>query len=242
MTEARLAMWSGPRNISTALMRSWENRTDTVVIDEPFYAHYLAETGLDHPGREQVLAAGESDWRVVVDHLLAPLPDGVRVCYQKQMAHHLLPGIGRDWLANVTNVLLIRDPREVVASYVQSREQVTASDIGLPQQVSLYDALSASGTTPLVIDAADFLCEPEPFLRRLCSLVDVEFQQRMLHWPAGPRDTDGVWAPYWYASVQASTGFAPYRPRDVRLAGPPARVADECLPLYERLHSERWTS
>src|ERR1700709_1245534 len=133
----RLAMWSGPRNISTALMRSWENRPDTVVVDEPLYAHFLAETGIDHPGRDEVLAVGETDWRVVVDALLAPLPSAVDVFYQKHMAHHLLPSIDRDWIGSLTNVLLIRDPREVVASYVKSRERVTASDIGLPQQISL---------------------------------------------------------------------------------------------------------
>ena len=146
----RLAVWSGPRNLSTALMRSWENRPDTVVVDEPLYAHYLGATGLDHPGRDEVIAAGETDWRRVVAGLAGPVPDGIRVQYQKQMAHHLLPEIDRDWVAGLTNVMLIRDPREVVASYVRARESVAVDDIGLPQQVALYDDLAGAGPAPPV--------------------------------------------------------------------------------------------
>jgi Sulfotransferase domain len=236
----RLAVWSGPRNISTALMRSWENRPDTVVVDEPLYAHYLAVTGLDHPGRDDVVAAGETDWRVVVARLLGPVPAGTRVFYQKHMAHHLLPGIARGWVAGLANVLLIRDPREVVASYVRSRADVTADDIGLPQQVRLYDELDAAGTPPPVVDAADFLGHPESYLRALCRHVGVDFTDRMLAWPPGPRDSDGVWGPHWYDAVWRSTGFAEHRPRDVHLDGGAAAVAEECLPLYERLHARRW--
>jgi hypothetical protein len=233
-------MWSGPRNISTALMRSWENRPDTVVVDEPLYAHYLDVTGLDHPGREEIVAGGETDWRRVVEALLAPAP-GLRVSYQKHMAHHLTPDIERAWIHRLTNVLLIRDPREVIASYVRTREHVTADDIGLPQQNVLYDELSAAGDEPRVIDAADFLREPERHLRGLCELVDVAFDECMLSWPPGPRETDGVWARHWYAAVWESTGFAPYRPREVELTGRPAAVAEECMPLYRRLHARRWS-
>jgi hypothetical protein len=238
---ARLAMWSGPRNISTALMRSWENRRDTVVVDEPLYPHFLAATGIDHPGRDEVIAVGETDWQVAVEGLLAPLPNDVAVFYQKHMAHHLLPGMEHDWMRSLTNVLLIRDPREVVASYVKSREHVTADDIGLPQQTMLYDEWVAWGETPHVIDAADFLRDPEAYLRRLCDLVEVEFTNRMLSWPAGPRDTDGVWGPYWYDAVWKSTGFAPYRAREIHLEGASAEVAEQCLPHYEQLHAHRWT-
>jgi Sulfotransferase domain len=237
---ARLAMWSGPRNISTALMRSWENRPDTVVVDEPLYAHYLDVTGLDHPGRGEVLATGETDWRVVVERLLSPA-SGYRVSYQKHMAHHLTPEIDRGWIRELTNVLLIRDPHEVVASYLKSRDQVTVDDIGLRQQNVLYDELSTAGHEPRIIDAADFLGDPEHFLRGLCALVDVEFERAMLHWPAGPRSTDGVWAPYWYHAVWNSTGFAPYHRRDVELTGSAVEVAAECTPLYQRLRGRRWT-
>jgi hypothetical protein len=236
----RLAVWSGPRNISTALMRSWENRPDAAVVDEPLYAHYLAVTGLDHPGREEVIASGETDWRKVVATLLGPAPGEARVFYQKHMAHHLLPGIERGWVGGLTNVMLIRDPREVVASYVRARADVTADDIGLRQQVRLYDELAAAGTPPPVIDARDFLRRPEAHLRAMCDHVGVEFSPRMLAWPPGPRDSDGVWGRHWYEAVWRSTGFAGYRPRELNLHGRAAAVADECRPQYERLHAARW--
>jgi hypothetical protein len=236
----RLAVWSGPRTISTALMRSWENRPDTVVIDEPLYAHYLKATGLGHPGRAEVIRAGETDWRNVVATLLGAVPDGARVFYQKHMAHHLLPGIDRGWIADLTNVLLIRDPREVVASYVRARSAVTADDLGLPHQIQLYDELAAGGTAPPVIDARDFLLDPESYLRALCRHVGVDFTSRMLAWPPGRRDSDGVWGRYWYDAVWRSTGFTDYRPRDAQLDGHAAAVAEECRPLYEHLHGVRW--
>jgi hypothetical protein len=236
----RLAVWSGPRNISTALMRSWENRGDTTVVDEPLYAHYLLATGLDHPGRDEVIAAGDTDWRRVVDALVGPVPGGARVFYQKHMAHHLLAGMDRGWVARLTNVLLIRDPREVVASYVRSRATVTVEDTGLPQQVRLHGELAAAGEAPPVLDAADVLRRPEAHLRALCGHAGVDFTPRMLAWPPGPRDSDGVWGRHWYEAVWRSTGFAEHRPRRPRLTGADAAVAEECLPLYRRLHEARW--
>jgi len=233
MTGVRLAMWSGPRNISTALMRAFENRPDTRVVDEPLYAYYLKETGLNHPVREQVIKAGEQDWRKVVAELTAPV-DGVY--YQKHMTHHLIPQLPRDWIPQLTNVLLIRDPAEVVASYVRSRADVVAEDIGLVQQTELYDQL---GCHIPVIDAADFLGDPEKYLRWLCEYVGIDFTDRMLHWPPGPRDSDGVWAPYWYKAVVESTGFEPYRPRTVRLTGAAADAVERSRPHYERLRDAR---
>jgi hypothetical protein len=237
----RLAMWSGPRNISTAMMRSWENRPDSIVVDEPLYAYYLAETGLDHPVRDEVIDAGETDWQNVVADLLGPVPDGTAVFYQKHMTHHLLPDTGREWIPELTNVLLIRDPAEVAASYVKSRATVTPDDIGLPQQVDLYDQLAAAGAPPWVIDAADFLRAPEHYLRALCELTGLEFTEAMLTWPAGPRDSDGVWAPHWYDAVWKSTGFAPYRPRNPVLSGAAAETAAACRPHYEYLYGRRLT-
>jgi hypothetical protein len=210
-----------------------------VVIDEPLYAHYLEVTGLAHPGREEVISAGEPDWHEVVASLLGPLPDGITVLYQKHMTHHLLPGIDRTWIAGLTNVMLIRDPREVLASYVRSRADVTPGDLGLPQQIQLYEELVGAGTPPPVIDARDFLLQPEPYLRALCRHVGVDFTDRMLAWPPGPRDSDGVWGRYWYDAVWRSTGFADHRPRDPQLAGQEAAVAEACLPIYERLHEDR---
>ncbi len=237
----RVAMWSGPRNISTAMMRAWEHRGDCAVSDEPLYAHYLAHTGLDHPGRDAVVATGETDWRRVVDGLLGPAPEGRPVWYQKHMTHHLLPHMDRGWIAGLRNVLLIRDPREVVASYVKARAEVTAEDIGLPQQVALHEALCAAGDPPPVVDAGDFLRAPEAYLRALCAWLGIAFTARMLRWPPGPRASDGIWAPHWYARVWASTGFeTPEEPPGApALSGPPAEVAAACMPFYRRLHDAR---
>ena len=235
----RIAMWSGPRNISTAMMRAWENREDCAVSDEPLYAHYLAETGLDHPGRDEVIADGETDWRKVVDALLGPSPGDAPVWYQKHMTHHLLPHIDHGWIGSLRNVLLIRDPREVVASYVKSRAEVAPDDIGLRQQVELYDELAAGGEAPPVIDSGDFLRAPEAHLRALCDWLGIAFSERMLRWPRGPRASDGIWAPHWYAHVWASTGFEAPEPRSIELTAEAQRVVYACQPHYARLHALR---
>jgi hypothetical protein len=237
----RLAMWSGPRNISTALMRAWENRPDCTVTDEPLYAAYLAATGLGHPLRDEVIAAGDTDWERVAAFLTGPVPGERAIWYQKHMAHHLLPGMSLDWVHALTNVLLIRDPAQVVESYLKSRASVAPADIGLLQQVALYDELAHAGTgePPLVIDADDFLRGPETYLRALCGHLGIGFDENMLHWPAGPRASDGVWAPAWYAAVWQSTGFEPWRPRTPRLDAAGRAVADACRPAYERLRTAR---
>lgn len=232
----RVAMWSGPRNISTAMMRAWENRPDAVVVDEPFYAAYLARTGLDHPARDEVVASQPTDPAEVVAGLRAPLPDGASVHYAKHMTHHLDAVEDLAWVGDFRNVLLIRDPREVVASYVKARESCEPADIGLLQQERLLEVLDAP---PPVIEAADFLRAPEAYLRWLCDWLGIAFTDRMLSWPAGPRDSDGVWAPHWYDAVWASTGFAPYHPREVDLSPHDAAVAETCRPVYDRLRALR---
>ena len=220
-------------------MRAWENRGDCAVSDEPLYAAYLAATGIDHPMREEVIAAGDTDADRVIRALLGPAPDGKPVWYQKHMTHHLLSGMDRTWIAGLTNVLLIRDPREVVASYLKARSTVTSEDIGLPQQMELFALLSDAGAPPPIIDAGDFLRAPGAHLRALCDLLGIDFTDRMLHWPAGPRASDGVWAPHWYAQVWKSTGFDPYKAREVQLSDEGARVADDCMAHYRFLHERR---
>jgi len=233
----RIAAWSGPRNISTAMMRAWENRPDCAVSDEPLYAHYLQATQLDHPGRDEVIAAGDTDWRRVAAALAdGPAPDGAAVWYQKHMTHHLLPGMALDWVHRLENVFLIRDPALVVASYVKSRATVAPEDIGLLQQARLFDEIADRlGAAPPVIDAERFLLAPEAHLRALCARLTLPFSERMLAWPAGPRASDGIWAPYWYDAVWKSTGFEPPRERRVELSGDAARAADACRPAYEAL-------
>jgi len=233
----RIAMWSGPRTVSTALMRSWENRPDTVVVDEPLYAFYLDRTGIDHPGRDEVIASQPTSWRAVINQLTAgSLPPGATVCYAKHMSHHLLPVVDRDALAPLRHAFLIRDPGELLASYARVRATPTMDDLGLWQQAEIFDRFGGP-----VIDARDLLDRPEAVLRALCAALGVPFRAEMLHWPAGPRDTDGVWAPHWYASVCRSTGFGPYRPPTAGLPPALAGLAQQCQPFYQRLHARRLT-
>jgi hypothetical protein len=236
----RLAMWSGPRNISTAMMRAWENRGDCAVIDEPLYAYYLAQTGLDHPGREQVIASGETDWRKVTALLTGPVPGGKAVFYQKHMTHHLLSGIERSWLGQLTHVFLIRDPREVLASYVKSRPNVIVEDIGILQQLEIFEHLHRlCGQPPPVLDAGEFLAAPEAQLRALCALLGIDFTPRMLHWPPGPRASDGVWAPYWYEKVLASSGFERHAPCEPQIPAGYRALVDSVMPAFESLFAHR---
>ena len=235
---ARIAMWSGPRTVSTALMRAWENRPDTVVVDEPLYAFYLDRTGLNHPGRDEVIASQPTDWRVVLDRLTAgPLPPGVTVGYAKHMTHHLLPEVDRAALAPLRHAHLIRDPRELLASYARVRTEPTLADLGVVQQAEIFEAFGGP-----VVDSRDLLAEPAGILGALCAALDVPFDDRMLSWPAGPRASDGVWAPYWYASVHSSTGFAAYRPPASPLPALLEPLAERCLPYFERLHRYRLSS
>jgi Sulfotransferase domain len=237
----RIAMWSGPRNISTAMMRSWGNRTDTFVCDEPFYAHYLQATHRDHPGADEVMANGETDWRNVVQRLTGDLPEGKHIFYQKQMTHHLLPQIDRAWLGAATNCFLIRDPRDVIASYMRKNNDPTLEDIGFVQQAEIFDWVRADiGAIPTVIDARDVLENPRRILELLCDDVGVEFSDLMLSWPSGLRETDGIWAKHWYGEVLASTTFRGLPPR--KPAPVPERLRDvyeKSREAYERLYQHR---
>ena len=239
----RVAMWSGPRNISTAMMRAWENRGDTAVWDEPFYAYYLNATGIDHPVDSEVIAAGETDWRRVVERLLGDVPDGRPVFFQKHMTHHLLPEIDRGWMDAVVNCFLIRDPREVLSSYARMRSTVTVEDVGVPQQAEIFDFVKARcGEAPVVLDARDVLEDPRGVLNALCARVGVEFSDRMLAWPPGPRESDGVWAKHWYHSVHQSSGFQPYVPKGHMLPERLEPLAHECEPHYRRMWVQRLTA
>ena len=210
----RIAMWSGPRNISTALMRSWDSRADTYVTDEPLYAHYLASTGADHPAREQILEAQSPDWRRVVDWLTGPIPEGRTIWYQKHMGHHLTPEVEHDWILELTNCFLIREPREMITSYIKIVPEPTPHDLALPQQVELFERIEReTGTAPPVIDSRDVLEDPERILTLLCDALGLTFDRAMLAWEPGLRPTDGVWAPHWYDSVARTTTFGPNRAR-----------------------------
>ncbi len=238
----RIAMWSGPRNISTAMMRAFENRPDTAVVDEPFYGVYLALTDAEHPMREEVLKTAPTDWRAVVQGLLGPAPDGRAVFYQKHMTHHLLAEIGRDWIGACRNAFLIRPPEQVLASYTRKREEVTLDDIGFVQQRELFEReADRQGAAPPVIEARDVLADPRGTLFALCSALGIPFREEMLSWPAGPRASDGVWAPVWYDAVERSTGFGPPRPErgPADLPDHLKPIAEAAQPHYERLAAFR---
>jgi hypothetical protein len=232
---ARIAMWSGPRTISTAMMRAWENRADTVVVDEPLYAFYLARSGVPHPGADEIMRSMPTGWREVLDQLCsAPLPDGKTVYYQKHMTHHLLPEVDRDALRGLRHAFLIRDPLPLLASYARVRAEPVLADLGLAQQLEIFRLLGGP-----VVDASDVLRQPQAMLEALCDALGVGFDPAMLAWPAGPRPTDGVWAPYWYDGVWRTTGFGPYREPSADLPAALEPLAAQCRPFYEEMYAHR---
>ncbi len=222
------------------MMRAWGNRGDTVVIDEPFYAFYLKATGKKHPGAGEVIAAGEIDWRKVVAQLTDPIPNDKRIFFQKQMTHHLLPEVDRQWLDAVTNCFLIRDPRDMIASYIKQWENPALEDLGYVQQAEIFDFVrTRAKSLPPILDAKDVLENPERMLRLLCKLVGVEFSESMLSWPPGLRETDGVWARYWYTDVARTTSFRPYRPMHGEVPERLREAYERCRECYQRLYEHR---
>lgn len=230
-----IAMWSGPRNLSTATMYAFAARGDSEVRDEPFYAAYLARTGLDHPMRDAILAAHETDPEAVARSCTTGTAP---VVYQKHMVHHMVPGIPRDWFAAVTHAFLIRHPARVVASYAAKRENPTAEDLGFAAQARLWDEIAdATGTAPPVVSAEAVRADPAGTLQRLCAALGIPWTERMLSWPAGPKPYDGAWAPHWYPAVHASTGFGGAEGPLPVLDDAGERLVGEALPHYERLLS-----
>ena len=230
-------MWSGPRNISTAMMRSWGSRADTAVTDEPLYAHYLAVTGLPHPARAETLARHDSDWRRVTDWLIGPVPGGKPIWYQKHMTHHLVGDVGRDWLDDVTHAFLIREPSAMLVSLTEFIPQPTLDDTGLPQQLALFERIRGDlGIDPPVVDGNDVLRDPRGKLTRLCTALGLPFDAAMLSWEPGLRETDGAWAAEWYDKVAQTTGFSKPRAETVDVPAPLRGLYSECLAIYRRLH------
>jgi hypothetical protein len=236
----RIAMWSGPRNISTAMMRAWGNRADTAVIDEPFYAYYLERTGKKHPKAKEIIIRGETDWRKIVNQLTGSVPPGKQIFFQKQMTHHLLPEIDRKWIVDLTNCFLIRDPREVILSYIKKNPEPTLEDLGFVQQEKIFDFVrEQTNSLPVVVDAKDVLENPERTLRLVCNAIGVKFDMAMLTWRPGLRDTDGIWAKHWYDDVARSTSFQPYKSREGAVPDGLKEIYDECRECYERLYQYR---
>jgi hypothetical protein len=237
VSPARIAMWSGPRNISTAMMRAFENRSDCEVWDEPLYGYYLSATGIQHPGAAEIIADQGTDWRDITNRCAGEIPAQKAIFYQKHMTLHLLPEIDRQWISSLNNCFLIREPERVVASYRAVRQDLTLADIGFVQQAELFDYVNeTTGEIPLVIDSRKFLLDPEAGLRRLCNWLGLEFESGMLSWPKGARESDGVWARYWYDSVWNSTGFASYQEQPLSLKASDQLIADQARIYYEHLY------
>ena len=232
----RIAMWSGPRNLSTAMMYAFASRGDCAVWDEPFYAAYLAATGFPHPMTPEVIAAGEPDPAKVAEACLGPIPRSQSLFYQKHMTLHMIPEFERGFMLGLTNVFLIRHPARVVASYSKKRESPTLHDIGYVQQAHLFHQVADwLGEPPIVIDSFDIRAKPLEMLMKLCTSLGIPFTEKMLHWPAGPKPYDGAWAPHWYNAVHKSTGLdEPEGPLPV-LEPEFQRLADEAQPYYDRL-------
>ncbi len=240
MTLPRIAMWSGPRNLSTAMMYAFSARGDCAVWDEPFYAAYLDATGLIHPMREDIIALHEPDPDRIAATCKGPVPQQQSLFYQKHMTQHMIPAFDRRWMRACQNVFLIRHPARVVASYAKKREGANLHDIGFAQQAELFDeVLGWSGQPPVVIDSDDIRADPEGMLRKLCAALNIPFTRKMLHWPAGGNDADGVWAPHWYAAVHRSTGFAGAEGPLPDLGGSYADLSAQAMPFYEKLAEHR---
>lgn len=236
----RIAMWSGPRNISTAMMRSWGARGDCVVSDEPLYGHYLSTLDeakrATHPAYQEVMDSQGVDCAAVIERLTGDVPGGKRVWYQKHMAHHLTAGMEWDWIMKLKNCFLIRDPAAMITSFIKVIENPTPEDLGLPQLMRIFEWVERdTGSVPAVIDSRDVLKDPAGVLGRLCERVGVEFDEAMLSWESGDRDSDGVWGPHWYSSVYASTGFSPYVEKDEAVPARLRGVLDECRAMYDVL-------
>lgn len=231
----RIQCWSGPRNISTALMYSWRERADTSVYDEPLYAHYLTFDDRGHPGVEATLASQSTDANEVIRNVILG-PCDTPVFYIKNMAHHLK---GVDWrhLAHTENILLVRHPEAMLASLSIQLPQCDLSDTGLEQSVELLDAILEAGGQPLVVDSQALLANPARVLGQVCDHVGISFDPAVLSWEAGPKPEDGAWAPYWYDNVHASTGFGPPAGPSRKVPAATQPVLDQALPLYERLNA-----
>lgn len=244
MTEKpiRLCVWSGPRNISTALMYSFAQRTDTTVYDEPLYAHYLVNTTAKdyHPGADDIIATMEKDGeKVVTDIILGPQP--TRVAFFKQMTHHLV-GLDQSFMEQTVNVMLTRHPRDMLPSYAEQVSSPTLRDVGYKLHLDLVEYLRSLGQEPAVLDSEATLRNPQGVLKRLCERIGIPFDEAMLSWTAGSRPEDGIWAKYWYASVHRSTGFQAHNPKTEPFPERLKPLFDECMPYYVALSKEAITA
>jgi len=237
MKTIRIAMWSGPRNISTAMMRSWENRADTIVIDEPLYGPYLHKTQKRHPMFAEIINNQGTDTPSIINHLIQDhLPDNKTIFYQKHMCHHIIDNLDISWIKHFKNVFLIRNPRYVLSSYLRKHDNPTPEDLGYPQQLKLFNYIKNNcGYTPIVLESKDILKNPKRMIELLCKKLGIAFERNMLSWPKGYRSSDGIWARHWYNRVIESTGFSKYQANEMSLSVSEENIAIQCMPYYLEL-------
>ena len=235
-----VAMWSGPRNISTALMRSFENRSDCFVSDEPFYASFLYKTDFSHPLRDKIIESGNTDYNKIIKYLTGSIPESKKIWYQKHMAHHIFLDADITWIKNITNCFLIRHPSDVIRSYLKKNEIDSVEQLGYIQQIHIYKFLSKNfGIFPIIIDTKDLLQDPQKMLIKVCKILKIKFDTNMLSWPLGFRKTDGIWSQHWYQNVANSTGFKPYIENSSVIPFKYQSIYAQCLEQYELLYQNR---
>ena len=240
MDETYIAMWSGPRNLSTAMMRSFENRTDTVVLDEPFYAHFLKETNLDHPGRDEIILKQDNNWDRIVKRITGPIPGSKKIWYQKHMAQHNFKGCDISWIKKFQNCILIRDPKYVIQSYHKQYPFPNKKLLGYSQQIDIIRLIeNEQGLTPPIFDVEDILKNPKQALKKICISVGIKFSEKMLKWPKGKRNSDGIWAKYWYKNVESSSEFEPFQKKHVTIEKDLIPLYDRCLIDYSSMYEKR---
>lgn len=240
MPNNRIAMWSGPRNISTALMYSFNNRTDTICTDEPLYSNYLLNTDIKHPGKMEIINSNHSDVNKIIDELCSGNLLESEIHYQKHMAHHLLPNMPISWISNLNNCILIRNPKEVIHSLSKKISNISLKSTGLPEQIRISEfILENTGKNALIIDSSDILRNPEIMLTKLCMELGINFDKSMLSWETGPKECDGIWSKYWYQEVWETSTFKPYNSNKIELSKDNNTIYQESKPLYDRLYSLR---
>lgn len=229
-------MWSGPRNLSTALLRSFENRNDTKVWDEPFYAYYLNQTKINHPMAKEIINKYETDVHKLIQLVTEKQAKG-KIFYQKHMTHHILEYTMIDWVKGGNNCFLIRDPKEVIHSYLKKNILNDSNDIGFPSQKKIFRLIKKINNNPIVINAYDLSNNPKKILKILCKKLNISFSNKMLKWPIGQRNSDGIWKKIWYQNVELSTNFQKLKKEKINIPSKYTDIYNECLEIYEELNS-----
>ena len=227
-------MWSGPRNLSTALLRSFENRNDTVVLDEPLYAYYLKETNKKHPLNKKIIETYETDIKKLINIISR---NNDKIFYQKHMTHHILEETPLDWISTGVNCFLIRDPKDVLLSYITKKQLDDVNDLGFPMQLKLFNTVKDLGNEPIIINADDLSNNPKKILIALCNKIKIPFSEKMLFWPKGKRDTDGIWGKVWYKNVELSDKFAELKKNNSEIPKEYNKIYLESLKIYKKLNS-----